>query len=579
MSISSHALYLTLIQDLQKHLPNNAAVWSPKSISKIESRPLSSSTKDVAAMALVKSFFKKFEDDSTEEANSNALDLFIRMNDKCRDYTYVDIWNFPEEQVQVFTWAKSYIDKWLCRGPDSILDPINWIEDCDFGPGASVMATGTSFFHKIGCSPLTQTDGLLYSFYLEYMRGSRTWIEAEKLRRDLFGRPSIVSGSKLCFVPKSSEISRTICVEPSLNMFVQKGIGRCLERCLSRSIGFDLSVQQFRNKRLARLGSKTGRYGTIDLSSASDTISRTIVEYLLPAVVDPVLDICRSPVTTLPDGRELELHMISSMGNAYTFPLQTMIFSAIALGVYKVCGVKFRRPDQRSDGNLGVFGDDIVIDSRCFDLMCRSLVSAGFIVNESKSFNTGLFRESCGGDYFDGHNVRGVYCKSLRTSHARYSLINRLNDWSANNGIALPGTLSLLMSSVRFVRVPPWESDISGVKVPLELASVKRDANGSFIYKRYVSRALEFDLSSPERWSDKAAKKFRIKRNDSAILISATKGSLRNGSLSIRQDVVRPYFRFGIAPCWDYIDLEHSRLENACFSTWKQAVLTNIGSC
>jgi hypothetical protein len=579
MSISSHALYLTLIKDLQKHLPNNAAVWSPRSISKIESEPLSSSAKDVAAMALVKSIFKKFEDDTSDVADQRALDLFIRMNDKCREYTYVDIWNFPEEIVHVFTWAKSYIDKWLCRGPDTILDPSNWIDDCDFGPGASVKATGTSFFHKIGCSPLSQTDDLLYSFYLEYIRGSSTWIKAEKLRRDLFGTPVFVSGSKLCFVPKSSEISRTICVEPSLNMFVQKGIGRCLERCLSRSLGFDLSEQQFRNKRLARLGSKTGRYGTIDLSSASDTISQTIVEYLFPASTDAVFDICRSPVTTLPDGRELELHMISSMGNAYTFPLQTMIFSAIALGVYKVCGVEFRRPDQRTDGNLGVFGDDIVIDSRCFDLMCRSLEAAGFIVNKSKSFNSGLFRESCGGDYFDGHNVRGVYCKSLRTSHARYSLINRLNDWSANNRIYLPETISLLLSSVRYVPVPPWESDISGIKVPLELAKVRRNENGSFIYKRYMSRALEFDLSSPERWSSKAAKKFRIKQNDDAIFISATKGSLRNGSLNMRLDVVRPNFRFGIAPCWDYIDLEHSRLENADLNTWKQAILINIGSC
>lgn len=578
MSISSHALYLTLIQDLQKHLPNRPSIWSPSSISKIQEEPLSSSTKDVAAMSLVRSIFKKFEDDTNPEADQKALDLFIRMNDKCREYGPVDIWKFPEEVVHVFTWAKSFIDIWLCRGPDTILDPVNWIEDCDFGPGASVKASGTSFFHKIGCSQLSQTDDLLYSFYIEYMRNSSTWIKAEKLRRDLFGAPALVSGSKLSFVPKSSEISRTICVEPSLNMFVQKGIGRCLERCLSRSLGFDLSVQQFRNRRLARLGSETGRYGTIDLSSASDTISRSIVEYLFPASVLAVLDICRSPKTTLPNGDELELHMISSMGNAYTFPLQTMIFSAIALGVYKVCGVDFRRPDSRSDGNLGVFGDDIVIKAECFDLMCRSLESAGFIVNESKSFNSGLFRESCGGDYFDGHNVRGVYCKSLRTSHARYSLINRLNDWSANNKMHLPETLALLLGSVRFVPVPPWESDISGIKVPLESAKVKRNENGAFIYKRYSSRALEFDLSSPERWSDHRAKKFRITRNDEAIMIAATKGSLRNGSLSVRLDVVRPNFRFGIAPCWDYIDLEHSRLESADFNTWKQAVLINIGS-
>ncbi len=574
MSICSHALYLALTTDLQKYLPNLNSAFCPSNLTKVNFQPLEG-VKGFAAASLVKAFFKKFQDDLDSNADAKALDLFISMNDKCREFTF-DIWSLPEELIQVFTWAKTYVDKWTSSGPSSLFEPGNWISDCDFGPGASVSASGTTFYHKVGSGALSMTDEILYSIYIESARGSVPWIKAEKLRRDLFGRPKLVSGSKLCFVPKTSEISRTICTEPSLNMFVQKGLAACLERSLNRSTSIDLRVQQFRNKRLALIGSRTGSMSTIDLSSASDTISCEFVKYLFPDHIRSWLDVCRSPCTTLPDGKVVELHMISSMGNAYTFPLQTMIFTAIALGVYRVCGIDFLKPTSTYDGNLGVFGDDIVIRTECFDLMCRALNAAGFIVNEGKSFSTGLFRESCGGDYFDGHNVRGVYCKTLRTTHARYSLINRLNDWSANHGIPLVNTMELLLKSVRFLPVPVWESDIAGVKVPLCFANVKRNSNGSFVYKRLEARAMSLDMTNVQNCFK--SKRFRVIANPEAILLAAIKGTLRNGSLNIRLDVVRPNYRFGIAPCWDYIDLEHSRLENVDFGVWKQMISTNIGS-
>lgn len=575
MSICSHVLYLALTQDLQRYLPNTKEIWSPPNLATI---PLVAvqGTKSTAALALVRSIFKKFEDTAdSKSCDAKALDMFMTMNNRCQEFDF-DLWSLPEELVQVFTWAKTYIDRWMSVGPESLFDPANWLADCDFGPGASVKATGGSFYHKVGCSPLTMTDEVLYSIYLESMRGCPTWFKAEKLRRDTFGRPMLVSGSNLCFVPKNTEISRTICTEPSLNMFVQKGLGSLLERTLSRSLGFDLRVQQFRNKRLAQIGSRNGALSTIDLSSASDTISLAIVRYLFPPHVVSWLEAVRSPCTTLPDGRVIELHMISSMGNGFTFPLQTMIFSAIALGVYKVCGAEFSAPTSTFDGNLGVFGDDIVILTSCFDVMCRALNAAGFIVNQSKSFSSGLFRESCGGDYFDGRNVRGVYCKTLQTTHARYSLINRLNVWSANHGIPLTRCIETLLRSVRFIPVPAWESDIAGIKVPLELANVKRNRNGSFVYRRLRTRTMGFDVSDVE--NSGIQKQFRVIHNPDAILLSAVKGTLRGGSLSIRLDVVRPFYKFGIAPCWDYIDMAHSRLEGVGFGVWKQMTSMNVGS-
>jgi hypothetical protein len=576
MSTCSHVLYLALTQDLQKYLPNQKSLFFPSNYAQVECDSWGRSQKAVASIALLKSILKKNQDDIGPATDAAALDLFIRMNDKCRDFAF-DLWSLPEELIHVFTWAKTFVEKWVHPSSDrACFDPANWLSLCEFGPGASVHAAGNSFFHKIGSSRLSMTDPVLYSLYLESIRGMPSWVKAEKLRRDFFGRPTTVSGSKLCFVPKTTKISRTICTEPSLNMFVQKGLGAKLERLLSRSLGFDLQKQQFRNKRLARIGSKTGSLSTIDLSSASDTISRTFVNYLFPSDIVAWFDSCRSPCTTLPNGKVVELHMISSMGNAFTFPLQTLIFSAIALGVYKVLGVDFSRPSELCDGNLGVFGDDIIVRTECFDLMCRSLDAAGFIVNKDKSFSSGLFRESCGGDYYDGHNVRGVYSKTLKTTHAKYSLINRLNDWSANQGIPLASTISLLTSWVRFLPVPPWESDIAGVKVPLSMANVKRNSNGSFVYKRLEARAMALDMTDVK--SGFHSKKFRVKANPEAILVAAVKGTLRNGLLNIRLDVLRPHYRFGVAPCWDYVDLEHSRLEGVGLDVWKQMSYVNFGS-
>lgn len=576
MRTSSHALYAALTADLQRYLPNCPEVYHPASYCQVNIQPDYSSIKSVAAASLLKSILKKFQDETTASCDQRALDMFIRMNDKCRGFS-LDLWSLPSEVIQVLTWAKTYIDNLLHLGPISKVDPLVWVYDGDFGPGASVGASGTSFYHKAASGSLTLTDPILYSFYMESIRFDKSWIKAEKLRRDLFGRPDIVSGSKFAFVPKTTEISRTICIEPSLNMFLQKGLASQLELLLRKSFGFDLSVQQFRNKRLARKGSRDGTLSTIDLSSASDTISLGLCEWLLPGDLFAQLLLLRSPCTTLPSGEVVDLHMVSSMGNAFTFPLQTIIFSALVLGSYAVCGIPFHRPTNECDGNAGVFGDDIVVDSRVFDVLCRSIDACGFVVNQNKSFNVGLFRESCGGDYFDGHNVRGVYCTSLKTAHVRYSLINRLNVWSANHGIGLPATISWLRSTVRDIFVPPWDSDIAGIKVPLAFLGRRRyDGNGCILYKRMVAETLSFDVSDIEHRSRPYP--FRIVSNPDGIMIAAVKGTLRNGSISMRLFAVRPRYRFGIAPCWDYVDLDHSLLESGCWSRWKHLTSSNLVS-
>lgn len=570
----SHALYLTLLQDLHKWIPSDLYLASP---TQVQTGSLPRNRKEFASLALAKSLLKKNSDDVSADADSKALSLFMSMNDKC--CLEFDLFRLDTPELMCVSKAATLIDKWVNRGPSSILDTPYHLNG-DFGPGASRMASGNSFYHKSCSGRLSMTSSSLYAQYLRAVWSDPTWYSAEIFRRDKFGSPHLVSGCKLSFVPKTANISRTICVEPSLNMFVQKGLAHVLERCLSSRLGFDLKDQQFRNRELARIGSVTGEYCTIDLSSASDTISVGLCKAILPPNLFDALMSCRSPTVELPNGDIHELRMISSMGNAFTFPLQTMIFSAIVLSVYDFLDIPFERPYHGLTvlGNTGVFGDDIIVRREAYDLVVRVLHACGFLVNLDKSYRDGRFRESCGGDYFDGHNVRGVYSKTLRSTHALYSLINRLNVWSANNDIPLPATIGFLMERVRFLPVPPWESDIAGIKVPSLLANARRDRNGSYLYRRLRARTISVDVSSPENSASASFKKYRLVYNPEGILLCAVRGKVRDGRIGIRLDVVKPAYTVGIAPCWDYIDMEHSLLEGVGVRQWSNTVWVNIGN-
>jgi hypothetical protein len=101
------------------------------------------------------------------------------------------------------------------------------------------------------------------------------------------------------------------------------------------------------------------------------------------------------------------------MGSACTFPVESLIFLGIALA--SVLTVRKLRPTpkniRRLASEVSVFGDDIIIPTDCRELFFGALKVLDFKVNESKSFWTGKFRESCGVDAFDGVNVTPAYWK------------------------------------------------------------------------------------------------------------------------------------------------------------------------
>lgn len=212
-----------------------------------------------------------------------------------------------------------------------------------------------------------------------------------------------IDDARLAFVPKNFKTKRAICTEPSLNGMFQLGLGDYMSQRLLK-VGIDLKDQSA-NQRAALYGSISGASATLDLSSASDTVSIELVRHLLPPDwFDLLMRLrSRSMRDKTPDGyRYYSLEKISSMGNGFTFPLETTIFWAIAREVVELI-------DPNSRIRVLVYGDDIIVPTTCALALAYTLSELGFSTNAKKSFWTGNFRESCGADYVFGSSVRPVF--------------------------------------------------------------------------------------------------------------------------------------------------------------------------
>lgn len=209
-----------------------------------------------------------------------------------------------------------------------------------------------------------------------------------------------IKPSRLNFVRKNAKTYRSIGVENGLDSMFQIAVGSDIAAKL-RKVGIDIR-DQTRNQRLAREGSISGRIATVDLRSASDCLAYELVHELFPIDWACFLSFFRNPEMDSKELGLMRLHMFSSMGNGITFPLQTLIFYALASSCCE---------DGDDLSHVSVYGDDITIPTHRAELLYEVLNAVGFIVNTEKSYTTGNFRESCGKDYLSGIDIRPCYVK------------------------------------------------------------------------------------------------------------------------------------------------------------------------
>lgn len=169
------------------------------------------------------------------------------------------------------------------------------------------------------------------------------------------------------------------------------------------------------NQLLAKEGSSSGYYATLDLSEASDRVSLAMaraVYSICPDFLD-LVEACRSHRAILPSGKLIHLKKFASMGSAMCFPTEALTFFCVIVAsrIDRAKVAVDARSVKRFSRDVYVYGDDIIVPADEALATCDDLHAFGLKVNYHKSFWTGKFRESCGSDYYDNLKVTPVYLR------------------------------------------------------------------------------------------------------------------------------------------------------------------------
>lgn len=199
---------------------------------------------------------------------------------------------------------------------------------------------------------------------------------------------TIVKDARVTTVPKNLETDRVIECEALCNMIVQRCIACCIKHLIRDEFGIDLDNSQVLHKLLLSDLNNV----TIDLRNASNSVFLAVCEWFMSGSTKKSkllthLIAARCGTVVLPDGERYKLNMLSPMGNGFTFEVMTLILLVIT---------------RHFDTFSHVFGDDIIVDRDVADDVIRLLSIIGFHTNDSKTFLTGNFRESCGGFAYNG---------------------------------------------------------------------------------------------------------------------------------------------------------------------------------
>lgn len=445
--------------------------------------------------ASISALLKKCEDlPTTFDRKAKAVENFWLGEQSCfranrRLYPLVDSLRYSAEATGALEDFCLRVRKII----SDILGPVPLTIGGRFGPGATYGDRGrlTTVPDKMSTRPTLTHDA--WPWLVPW--SGTLWASAcSKYMRD----PLFVRGNRFTTVPKDNTKHRGICVEPSLNLFYQLGVGKSIRSRL-KSAGIDLQNGQELHRRLACNASLDGSLCTLDLKNASDSVSRRLVELFLPPKWFELLDDLRSKTTVI-GGKTILLEKFSSMGNGFTFELETLLFYAIA----QTC-VPHGIPGE----TVSVYGDDIIVPTESSKDVIRALEFFGLTVNEEKSFTSGHFRESCGGDYFKGVDVRPHFLKESPCEPQQLiSFANGVRRMGLNNPNATSrhralhrlrlGLISDLPMAIRRCRGPQDLGDI----VIHDVEDLWQHRWRSSI--RYIRcyRPARFERIAWEHWSD-----------------------------------------------------------------------------
>lgn len=361
-------------------------------------------------------------------------------------------------------------------------------ESMEFGPGATASVKGIVTRGRKFTNPTPTTTQQLLDFGLFCL--PHMWKE------QVHGF-AIQEYNELVFVPKNAKTHRAITIESDLNIFVQKGIGAVIKQRL-RNIGIDTENQWKVNRHLAQRAWRDSLC-TIDLSSASDTISLNLVELFVPHDWFDLMCWARPEFTKYRDTVH-RLEKFSGMGCGFTFELETLIFHSVLLACKEIRSCTLP---------VSTFGDDMICSVDIMDDVVNALSFLGLKVNGDKSFGKSTFHESCGADFFKGQSVRPFYLRYGNFDHeeefCNYLYCNLLRRYASHrnggdscDGRFLPAWLYCFtrIKPAKRLFVPNWDYEAVGVVGNLDEASrtvrwERRNGASHWIFSARVREPVE----------------------------------------------------------------------------------------
>jgi len=363
----------------------------------------------IQAIRQVTLMWAKISADTTEDRRMFTLRQFLKCEQEVRqadaNRTDLDLVRF--KRIATLLWA-------------DVLQPVD--EDIFYGRivpkhGPGTTAEGIVGNHKYNQTEWTERLERVFPM-LDHLFPSSSYYK--QLDQVHLLEPGAERPVRVITVPKTLKSPRVIAIEPLAMQYAQQGILEALvgqlegpNNPLRWLIGFQ---DQTPNRRMAEEGSLYGELATLDLSEASDRVSNQLVREMVThwPNVALALDATRSRKADVL-GKTYRLAKFASMGSALCFPVEAMVFATIIFcAIEKGLNRQLTKKDIKSfHRRVRVYGDDIVVPVAFAELVVSELEVFGLRVNRGKSFWTGKFRESCGREYYDGHDVSIVRVRSM----------------------------------------------------------------------------------------------------------------------------------------------------------------------
>lgn len=392
-----------------------------------------------------------------------VLHLFAKFPIPRPDLEEQAIASFVERNESVGSFSP---DEKITRIMRAILEV--WMEGWDLsdirpkhGPGA--VADGEKPWEKFHFKNVYRKADTLYPadayYFLNLDHFLDEYSKWEPIYRD---EPT----TRLCCVPKDFRGPRLIAAEPLEIQWLQQGQARYMMDRIETS-RYTRGLIRFRsqdhNRNLACRASLDGRFATLDLKDASDRVSYSLVSRVVPRHVFQYLDATRSEFTRLPTGDRVKLNMMSTMGSAVCFPIESIVFgAAIVASQLPQKYRNFRLEIERiARGGSAVYGDDLIVPTDKVDTVKAALEGLGFVLNPLKCCTGPHFRESCGCDAYDGTDITPIRIKSFpdrRNPESLPSATDNINCLAAR-GLQQSASwlLDQLRSTFRYVGYSTWE--------------------------------------------------------------------------------------------------------------------------